>query len=134
MVRALWLTAIAAAAVTMGVAASAPREAQQAAQTPDAALLARGDSVFRGRLGGSLCWTCHGANAKGMPNMGPDLTDTVWLNVDGSVEQIKTLIRTGVARPKRATVPMPPWGGAPLDSARLEAVAVYVANLNRSSR
>jgi hypothetical protein len=63
--------------------------------------------------------------------MGPDLTDTVWLHVDGTVAQIEALVRTGVARPKRGTVPMPPWGGPPLDSARLHAVSVYEASLSR---
>jgi mono/diheme cytochrome c family protein len=129
--RRLGLVLVGALCVVVAAGGSVTSGQSRGAQALDPALIARGDSVFRGRLGGSLCWTCHGANAKGQPNMGPDLTDTVWLHVDGTVAQIEALVRTGVARPKRGTVPMPPWGGPPLDSARLHAVSVYVASLSR---
>jgi len=132
------LLAVMAAVMTLGASTESAHEESPLAsvapivpQDARAALIARGDSIFRGRLGGAMCWTCHGQNAKGMPNMGPDLTDTVWLNVDGSVSSIEALIRTGVPRPKRAMVPMLPWGGgSPLDSAKLHAVATYVASLS----
>lgn len=98
------------------------------AQAPDA-LLARGDSIYHGKLGGAICVTCHGANAKGVPGMGPDLTDKVWLHGDGSAKFIATIIRTGVAKPKKSAMAMPPFGGVPLDSAKTVALAAYVHSL-----
>jgi mono/diheme cytochrome c family protein len=74
------------------------------------------------------CSTCHGLAATGTP-VAPNLRDTVWLNIDGSVAQIIELIRKGVPKPKRHPVPMPPMGGARLEDAEIEAVARYVASL-----
>ena len=101
----------------------------QAVQAADAALIARGDSVYHGKLGGAICATCHGANAKGLPGMGPDLTDKAWLHSDGSLKGIEATVRTGVAKPKKASVAMPPFGGVPLDSAKVTAVAAYIHSL-----
>jgi cbb3-type cytochrome c oxidase subunit III len=98
-------------------------------QAADARLVARGDSVFHGKLGGAICATCHGANAKGMPGMGPDLTDKAWLHGDGSRKAIEATIRAGVAKPKQSNMAMPPFGGVPLDSAKVTAVAAYIQSL-----
>lgn len=76
------------------------------------------------------CSTCHGANATGTP-LAPNLRDSVWLNIDGSVEQIIGLVKTGVPKPKRHPAPMPPMGGAKLKDAEIEAVARYVASLEK---
>jgi cytochrome c oxidase cbb3-type subunit 3 len=103
-----------------------PADGQAAA---DPALVARGDSVFHGKLGGAICATCHGANAKGVPGMGPDLTDKVWLHGDGTVAAIQATIRAGVVKPKKSNMAMPPFGGVPLDSAKVAAVAAYVHSL-----
>lgn len=91
-----------------------------------AALIARGDSVYHGTLGGAICATCHGKDAKGVAGMGPDLTDKVWLHGDGGVKFIETIVRTGVSKPKKSSVAMPPFGGVPLDSAKTVAVAAYI--------
>lgn len=115
---------LAATLVTTGLSDPPVDQAQA-----DAALIARGDSIFHGKLGGAICATCHGANAKGMPGMGPDLTDKVWLHGDGSAKFIATIIRTGVAKPKKSAMAMPPFGGVPLDSAKTVALAAYVHSL-----
>lgn len=91
-----------------------------------AALIARGDSVYHGKLGGAICATCHGQDAKGVAGMGPNLTDKVWLHGDGGVKFIETIVRTGVAKPKKSSVAMPPFGGVPLDSAKTVAVTAYI--------
>lgn len=36
-----------------------------------ASLSTRGDSVFHGLAGGGSCFTCHQANAKGLPGLAP---------------------------------------------------------------
>lgn len=93
-------------------------------------LVALGEKVFKGRAGGAICTTCHGTNAKGMKGLGPDLTDATWLNGDGSRASIKSIIRSGVPKPKQASAPMPPYGGTPLNAAHLEAVTAYVYSLS----
>jgi mono/diheme cytochrome c family protein len=86
-----------------------------------------GRAVYTGR---GNCAVCHGMDAKGTP-LAPDLTDTLWINVDGSREAIVAVIRTGVPRPKRYPAPMPPMGGTRLRDADVEAVAGYVHGLSR---
>jgi mono/diheme cytochrome c family protein len=98
---------------------------------PSPSQLALGDSVFRGRAGGALCYVCHGANARGVNGLGPNLTDTEWLNVDGSVAAIEKLVIDGVAKPKKMPAPMPPKGGGQLSDVQVRAVAAYVYSLSR---
>ncbi|SRR5690606_17905091 len=86
-------------------------------------MVAQGQQIF-GSTG--LCFTCHGPDAKGMPNLGPNLTDNQWLNVDGSYDAIVNVIQTGVAQPVEASSPMPPMGGAQLTEEQVRAVAAYV--------
>ncbi|HVH39816.1 MAG TPA: c-type cytochrome [Gemmatimonadaceae bacterium] len=135
-IRQITLAAVTmAAALALVAAARAPGEldgqAPQAQQpTLDKALVARGDSVFKGKLGGAICTTCHGQNAKGMPGMGPDLTDAKWLHGDGSLKFIETIVRTGVTKSKESATVMPPFGGVPLDSAKVSAVTAYVYSLS----
>ena len=100
------------------------------AQVPDTAAIAAGRRVFEGKSGGALCFSCHGMNAKGVPGVGPDLTDGKWLHGDGSLAFIEALVRAGVPKPKQAVAAMPPMGGAKLDSAQVRAVAAYVLSLN----
>lgn len=78
------------------------------------------------------CFTCHGKDAKGTV-LAPNLTDTQWLHVDGSLEQVTNLISTGVPKPKKAPAPMPPMGGAKLSKEEIAAVARYVVSLSAPS-
>src|SRR5688572_12172911 len=39
--------------------------------------------AYKGKRGGTLCFTCHGPTGKGIPGLGPDLTDGQWLYGDG---------------------------------------------------
>lgn len=120
-----------AAATILVVVAPADATPQQGAL--DAALVARGDSIYHGKLGGTICATCHGQDAKGVPGLGPDLTDGVWLHGDGGLPFLRTIIRTGVMRPKKSASVMPPFGGIPLDSAQVDAVATYLYSLRPAS-
>lgn len=99
------------------------------ADTIPAATLALGERVFQGKVGGALCATCHGKNAKGVPGVGPDLTDATWLHGDGSRAFLAQVIRSGVMQPKQGGAMMPPFGGGTLNAEQLEAVAAYVWSL-----
>lgn len=79
------------------------------------------------------CYTCHGKNASGTP-LAPDLRDSVWLNIDGSLDAIRNVIRTGVPKPKSHPGLMPPLGGAKLNEREIDAVAAYVNSLRVSAR
>ncbi len=116
--------------VLLVAAQGAPQQGQAPMQGPPPALIARGDSVFHGKLGGAICFTCHGQRGVGAPGMGPSLADAVWLHGDGSMAFLRTTIRAGVAKAKQSAIVMPPFGGTPLDSAKLEAVAAYVYSLS----
>jgi hypothetical protein len=94
----------------------------------DAKLIAMGDEIFHGKVGGATCYVCHGQDAKGS-GVGPNLTDGEWLNNDGTLAGIMNTIRTGVPKPKVAPAPMPPMGGVQLSADQLKAVATYVHSL-----
>jgi glucose/arabinose dehydrogenase/cytochrome c5 len=93
------------------------------------AMVALGDKVYHGLVGGATCTGCHGGNATGTP-LGPDLTSNKWMWSDGSYIGITTTIAGGVAQPKRFRSPMPAMGGAQLSSDQVMAVAAYVWALN----
>jgi mono/diheme cytochrome c family protein len=93
-------------------------------------MIARGDSIFHGKIAGGTCITCHQANAKGIPGLAPDLTDKTWLHSDGSLAAIITTIEKGVAKPKQAVAPMLPKGGTNLTPEQIHAVAAYVHSLS----
>jgi len=91
--------------------------------------IALGDSIFHGQAGGGTCYACHGQDGKGSA-VGPNLTDSEWLNTDGTLEGIVKTIKSGVATPKKAPAPMPPMGGATLTDEQVQAVAAYEYSLS----
>jgi len=105
--------------------------ATSAAITPQQ--IALGDSIFHGQVGGGTCQTCHGADEKGTP-LAPDLTDSQWLNGDGSYAFIDSIEIAGVPAPKQHPGAMPPRGGAPLTDDQVRAVAAYVYSLSHPRR
>lgn len=121
--------AAAAAAGTTSTAAPAggAQGGDVASITPQ--MLALGDSIFHGQAAGGTCFTCHGQNEKGT-TLAPDLTDSEWLDGDGSYNYIVQRVTTGVPQPKQYPAPMPPMGGASLSQAQLHAVAAYVYSLS----
>jgi len=81
------------------------------------AKLDTGAEIFAGN-----CAACHGASAKGNPEMGaPNLSDAVWL-YGSAPEQVVATVTNG-----RKGV-MPAWEGR-LDAATIKALAVYVHSL-----
>ena len=91
-------------------------------------MVALGDRIYHGQVGGAACAGCHGVNGKGSP-LGPDLTGNKWLWSDGSYKGIAKTISEGVMQPKQYRSPMPPMGGAQLTSDQVLAVAAYVWSL-----
>ncbi|MGC2401556.1 MAG: c-type cytochrome [Acidobacteriaceae bacterium] len=88
-------------------------------------MVALGDRIYHGQVGGASCAGCHGASAKGSA-LGPDLTDQKWLWSDGSYPAIAKTITEGVMQPKEYRSPMPPMGGAQLTPDQVNALAAYV--------
>jgi mono/diheme cytochrome c family protein len=88
-------------------------------------MVALGDRIYHGQVGGAPCEGCHGGNASGSP-LGPGLTSGKWLWSDGSYAGILKIITEGVPNPKEYRSPMPAKGGADLTSNQLAAVAAYV--------
>jgi cytochrome c len=84
-----------------------------------------GKAIF---LGKGTCYVCHGRTGRGTA-MAPNLTDAIWLNIDGTHQQIVQLVKQGVPHPKRYRVAMPAMGGASLLPKEVEAVARYVVSL-----
>jgi mono/diheme cytochrome c family protein len=97
-------------------------------------MLALGDSVFHGKVGGALCYVCHGPAGKGVAGLGPNLTDKEWLHGDGSVAFIEKTVVEGVPKPKKAPAPMPPKGGGQLSDEQVKAVASYVFSLSHPTK
>lgn len=93
------------------------------------AMVALGDSIFHGRVAGGTCQTCHGQDAKGT-TLAPNLTDTEWVNGDGSYQFLVNTITSGVLKPKKYPAAMPPMGGTTLTPAQIRAVAAYEYSLS----
>ena len=95
-------------------------------------MVALGDRIYHGRVGGAGCTGCHGANGTVSP-LGPDLTKKQWLWSDGSFAGILKVITDGVPQPKKYRSPMPPMGGAQLSDTQASALAAYVWGLSHKA-
>jgi glucose/arabinose dehydrogenase/mono/diheme cytochrome c family protein len=112
-----------------GRAASAGRPVPEGA-TPQ--MVALGERIYRGQVGGASCTGCHGENAQGTP-LGPDLTGKRWLWSDGSYAGIAKTITDGISQPKQYRSAMPPMGGAQLTPDQVNAVAAYIWSLSHTA-
>ena len=88
-------------------------------------MVALGERIYRGQVGGAACTGCHGESGQGTP-LGPDLTGKKWLWSDGSYAGIAKTITEGVSQPKQYRSPMPAMGGAQLTPDQISALAAYV--------
>ena len=106
----------------------APAPTTPTAGTPPAGataeMVAQGQQTFA-----TVCAACHGQDAKGLPNLGANLTDAEWVNISGTYDDIQKTVKNGIAQPKQGTTPMPPMGGAQLTDDQIKAVAAYVWSL-----
>jgi mono/diheme cytochrome c family protein len=113
----------AAAAVNVPVPAGATRE-----------MVALGERLYQGEVGGAACTGCHGDRGQGTP-LAPPLAgqNKKWLWSDGSYAGITRTITEGVPQPKEYRSPMPPMGGAQLTPEQVSALAAYVWSLSHLS-
>src|SRR6202795_2743378 len=88
-------------------------------------MVALGERVYHGQVGGAACTGCHGESGEGT-RLGPDLTGKKWLWSDGSYAGIAKTITEGVSQPKQYRSPMPPMGGEQLTPNQISALAAYV--------
>ena len=113
----------------------AKRSASEPSGTPPSgatvAMVALGDSIFHGRAGGGLCYSCHGADGKGTP-LAPPLAEGSWLTGDGSYPFIVQRVTSGMPKVAPYPGPMPPGGGAALTTDQIKAVAAYVYSISRA--
>ncbi len=92
-----------------------------------AAMLTEGAALFTGP---GTCFACHGQDAKGVPNLGADLTDDEWTHATGGTyEKIIETIMKGAQGSSGAV--MPPKGGSSISDEQVKAVAAYVWSLSR---
>lgn len=118
----------------MALAGAAQAQQGAAALPPGvtAQMVKDGETLFKGA---GLCSACHGQDAKGIPNLGANLTDTEWLHSKGSYEEIVKQIATGVTADKSSTgVVMPPKGGTSITDPQVKAVAAYVWSLSHPAK
>ena len=92
-------------------------------------MVALGEKIYRGEVGGAPCTGCHGESGKGS-TLGPDLTTKKWVWSDGSYAGLKKTIVAGVPLPRRFRSPMPAKGGAQLTDDQVSALAAYVWSLS----
>jgi mono/diheme cytochrome c family protein len=83
---------------------------------------AAGDSLYHRK---GRCLTCHGTDARGLPNLGSNLRDAEWLHSDGSPAGIAGSIAGGVSRPKQSQIRMPAFASQ-LTSGEIDRLAAYV--------
>ena len=95
----------------------------------DADQIALGEKIFHGKVAGGTCAGCHGQQGKGT-GVAPDLSDSEWLDADGSLQSIAAIITAGVPKPKKHDSAMPPKGGSNLSDEQVNAVAAYVFSLS----
>ncbi|MBT8488049.1 MAG: c-type cytochrome [Gemmatimonadetes bacterium] len=97
-----------------------------------ATMIAEGDSIFNS----GSCARCHGEAGSGGRN-GPDLTDTTWVQSDGSLEEIRRTVFWGVRRELLSDpalrFEMNPGGGLDLEWNQYASLAAYVWSLSNET-
>jgi len=111
-------------------ATSAPAAAGFDPATITPAMIALGDSIFHGLVALGPCQSCHGEDGTGPTGIAPNLTDSEWLNTDGTWEGIYNTVMSGVMAPKKFPGVMLPMGGTNLTPDQVRAVSAYVYNLS----
>jgi mono/diheme cytochrome c family protein len=118
-------TALDSTSLGLGAGGLAAGDAGSAA-TVLAADSAAGDALYHGR---ARCFTCHGERGEGAARLGPDLTDSTWVDGGGSLDAIRGAIARGVASPRVSPVAMPAYAGT-LSADEIARTAAYVYALS----
>jgi mono/diheme cytochrome c family protein len=93
-------------------------------------MVTQGQAIFSGQ---GNCFTCHGQDAKGT-QLAPNLTDSTWLNSDGTYEGILQTVTVGVPTPKEHPAPMPAKGGSSITDDQVKAVSAYVYSISHAGQ
>jgi mono/diheme cytochrome c family protein len=113
---------------TTATPAAAPAPTTPAGVTP--AAIAEGKTLYETQS--SNCVRCHGLDAKGNQR-GPDLTDSIWVQIDGSYPAIVRIITAGVPAASikgNFQTPMRAKGGSQLTDAQINSVAAYIYSIS----
>lgn len=106
--------------------ASSNTSAQNVSTSGD---VSKGQTIFS-----SSCASCHGKDAKGLPNLGKDLTTSTFVHGENDAALLKFL-KTGrpASDPLNTTgVDMPPKGGNPaLTDVNLQDIIAYIRSVNK---
>ena len=92
-----------------------------------AEMVSAGELVF---TGAGICFTCHMPGGVGGP-LAPNLTDSEWINTDGTFDGIVQTVITGVPEPQQHPGIMLPKGGTAITDEDVRAVAAYVWSLSQ---
>lgn len=96
-----------------------------------AASIAEGKTLYE--TAANNCSRCHGVDAKG-GTRGPNLSDSTWVQIDGSYPEIIRIINEGVPAAKIKNpsyqFPMAPKGRATLTDAQVASIASYIWSLS----
>lgn len=117
--------------VVLGLAACGGSGTPAAAKPPGGAGgdIAKGKELFAG-----TCAACHGPDARGLPNLGKDLTTSTFVK-DQNDQQLVEFIKKGrqPGEPGNTTgVAMPPKGGNPaLTDKDLADIVAYIRTLQK---
>jgi mono/diheme cytochrome c family protein len=94
-----------------------------------AEMVSAGELIF---AGAGICFTCHMPGGVGGP-LAPNLSDSEWINTDGTYEGIVQTVTTGVPEPQQHPGIMLPKGGTMITDDDVRAVAAYVWSLSQGS-
>ena len=128
------LMCVGACVVGAGLAGGCGGDAESSSAPAAADLTAKKPSFNADAVKGALifkatCSACHGGDAKGMPNNGPDLTASAFVK-DTSAADLLTYVQEGREVP--GGVPMPPRGGFTeevLPDGDITKVVAYLKNM-----
>jgi mono/diheme cytochrome c family protein len=110
-----------------GSTALSAQNSEELAEGVTAAMISAGEQLYQGA---GLCFACHAPDAKGMPGVGPNLTDEEWLQSTGTFPEIVQTILEGVPADKTTSgVVMLPKGGSQITEEQVRQVASYVWSL-----
>lgn len=129
MKRTLWLIAIGAALALAACGSGAADDPGPATTVASSG----GDSANGAELYSATCASCHGPDAKGLPNLGKDLTsgDFMASTSDADLVAFIKVGRDGSDPANSTGIAMPPKGGNPaLTDSDLADIVAYLRTLS----
>ena len=108
--KTLWISMLLGVAVLLAACGGSSDGGETDVEEPaySAEAIANGDSLFQ-----QTCFTCHGTDGKGLPNLGKDLTTSEYV-LSSTDAELLTYVLEGRAAddPENTTgIAMPPKGG-----------------------